>query len=55
MPSIIHKIAESASLFHALPVAKLTDSGQYQERFRLFTALKGFIVTAETQRSLRLE
>ena len=31
MPSIIHKIAESASLFHALPAAKLTDSGAIQQ------------------------
>jgi hypothetical protein len=28
---------------------------QYQERFRQFMALKDFVVTAETQRSLRLE
>jgi hypothetical protein len=31
------------------------DLGRYQERFHQFMALKGFVVTADTQRSLRLE
>ena len=30
MPFIIHKIAARTSPFHALPVAKLTDSGHLQ-------------------------